>query len=520
VILGLGAVRSIRVSLPMAIVAGLALDTAMRLPTGSWEWVWREGVVPIVLALVLVTVTALAALISMRGPPDERPGVTGTALAAIGPFLMLQFIWLQNLGGVGASVPVSFPTAVAIVLAGDVLALSVARFILASARRLGPAAVAVMAALVVVVAGILPGATGVGALVLALLLQGVASGCLALGAMRPGAASPGRTVVSVALAALAFLGLALMWQLHIDRPLPFPRAVVPALAGLWLGSTAMVSSRRAIRPANARPAAAAAAVLVVGALVAGMISMLAWPTVLPQRSGDVDVTVVSFNARGALGEDAMIDADAIADSIAASDPDIVLLQEGARGWPVFGQYDLLGRLSQRLRMPYRYEPAADIQFGNAILSRLPVSEVAAGPLPEVEGSQARSFIAVRVETTAGPLLVVDAHLESDAADQIDALLAVVGGASPAVIGGDLNMETKDVANVRRFTAAGLVDAEGATGDPCRTTSAAPTSACDRPDWIWATPDLRIVRFGIGAPSASDHLPVEVTVAMPSGGSPG
>jgi endonuclease/exonuclease/phosphatase family metal-dependent hydrolase len=516
VIVGLSAVRTTRASLPLAVVAGLALDTAMRLPTGSWEPVWQEGPGPIVLALALVTAAVTAAVMATRGPADHRPGVAGTGIAAIGPFLMLQFIFLQNLGGVGASVPVTFPATTVIVLTGDVLALGVAWFTLVNAERLGPAAVSVMAALVVVASGILPAATGAAAIWFALPLQGVASGCLALGAVRPRAASPGRGVVSVALAALGFLGLALAWQLHIDRPLPFPRTVVPALAGLWLGLTAVMASRHAVRPANARPAAAAAAVLVIGTVVAGVISTLSWPAMLPPRPGDVDVTVVSFNVRGALGEDAMIDANAIADSIAASDPDVVLLQEVARGWPVFGQYDLLGRLSQRLRLPYRYEPAADVQFGNAILSRLPVSEVAAGPLPEVEGSQDRSFIAVRVETIAGPLLVVDTHLESDSAEQIDALLAAVGGESPAVIGGDLNMATTDTANVRRFTAAQLVDAEAATGDPCRTTSVAPTSTCDRPDWVWVTPDLRISRFAIGPPSASDHLPVEVTVAMPSG----
>jgi endonuclease/exonuclease/phosphatase family metal-dependent hydrolase len=65
--------------------------------------------------------------------------------------------------------------------------------------------------------------------------------------------------------------------------------------------------------------------------------------------------------------------------------------------------------------------------------------------------------------------------------------------------------------VQRFIDAGLVDAAGATGDPCRTTSAAPTSECDRPDWVWVSADLGIADFRIGSPSASDHLPVTVTV---------
>jgi len=283
---------------------------------------------------------------------------------------------------------------------------------------------------------------------------------------------------------------------------------------LWLGVTAIAASRHPALRLSTRPALIAASASVALAVVVGAITAVAWPGPLAAAPGGAEVTIVSFNVRGALRENAMIDADAIVASIAASDPDVVLLQEVARGWPVFGQYDLLARLSQRLRMPYRYEPAADAQFGNAIFSRLPMTPVAAGPLPEVEGSQGRSFLAVRLETAAGPLLVTNAHLESDSAAQIDALLAAIGGESPAVLGGDLNMETTDMESVRRFVSAGLIDAEGATGDPCRTTSAAPTSDCDRPDWVWVSDDLRIAGFEVGAPSASDHLPVEVTVVMP------
>jgi endonuclease/exonuclease/phosphatase (EEP) superfamily protein YafD len=77
----------------------------------------------------------------------------------------------------------------------------------------------------------------------------------------------------------------------------------------------------------------------------------------------------------------------------------------------------------------------------------------------------------------------------------------------------MNMEPTDVRSVRRFEAAGLVDAATATGAPCRTTSAEPTSPCDRPDWVWVSDEVEMVRFSIGPPSASDHLPIEVTVSL-------
>jgi endonuclease/exonuclease/phosphatase family metal-dependent hydrolase len=123
----------------------------------------------------------------------------------------------------------------------------------------------------------------------------------------------------------------------------------------------------------------------------------------------------------------------------------VILEEVARGWPIFGAGDALARIQQRLDLPYRYEPAADGQFGNAILSRLPMAPVAAGRLPDVPGKQPRSYLAVRIDAGGGrPVLVVAAHLETDDVAQIEALLDVWGGASPAIVAGDLNMQPDDV----------------------------------------------------------------------------
>jgi endonuclease/exonuclease/phosphatase family metal-dependent hydrolase len=141
--------------------------------------------------------------------------------------------------------------------------------------------------------------------------------------------------------------------------------------------------------------------------------------------------------------------------------------------------------------------------------------VSAGTLPEVPGKQARSYLAVHVDVGGDePLLVIGTHLESDDVAQIEAILEVLGDASPAIVAGDLNMQPDDEANVRRFTDAGLVDAEEATGDPCRTTSAEPTSPCYRVSWVFVTSDVEILGFRIGTVVASDHLPVHVQIALP------
>ena len=62
-------------------------------------------------------------------------------------------------------------------------------------------------------------------------------------------------------------------------------------------------------------------------------------------------------------------------------PDIVALQEVTRGWVIYGSFDMLVWLSQRLDMPYVYGPAADSVWGNAILSRYPMSGALTIPMP-------------------------------------------------------------------------------------------------------------------------------------------
>jgi len=195
----------------------------------------------------------------------------------------------------------------------------------------------------------------------------------------------------------------------------------------------------------------------------------------------------------------------VVDEIRSSSPHVVVLQEVGRGWPIHGTIDLLARLSHELEMEYLFAPAADGQFGNAILSNLPMEELASGLLPE-DGSQERSYLMVELTTSTGPVTVVDTHLQTRSAPQVTALLDVVGDRTPVVVAGDMNLQPTDP-EVALFTDVGLVDVVGATGDPCRTTSAEPTSSCNRPDWVFASSDITLGVVRIGDTVASDHLAI-------------
>ncbi|MGZ8585892.1 MAG: endonuclease/exonuclease/phosphatase family protein [Actinomycetota bacterium] len=490
----------------VGVVLGLALDTAVRAPFRSWDLAWQGSVVAVVCTMVLVGLTLAAAV---RVATIASAGARSARVAPLGAFLMLQLVFLQNVGYVGSQADVGFAAATFLVLAGDAVALTVLPLVLRGAAPRSVLAVAgtVAAAL----AWWLPLAEGALLAVLVLLLQPLLTGALAVALDAGEPSSPRRLALDAALASVSFLLLTLLWQIDITMPLPFPREAVPAAAVLLVVGPAI--RRAALVPTRLGVAALVPAGVVAAlAVVLGGWLWLDRPDTTTVSAGP-QIRVVQYNVRGAVNVDGQVDPDAIARAIGSSDPDIVILQEVARGWPVFGAGDLLARLQQRLAMPFRYEPAADGQFGNAILSRLPMSPISSGLLPDVEGKQDRSYLAVRVETARGPLVVVGAHLEGDDAPQIEALLAAWGGTMPAVIAGDMNMEPRDVENVARFASAGLIDAEGATGDECRTTAAEPTSACDRPSWVFVSSDLDIVSFGIGTETGSDHLPVHVTVRV-------
>jgi endonuclease/exonuclease/phosphatase (EEP) superfamily protein YafD len=209
---------------------------------------------------------------------------------------------------------------------------------------------------------------GVVAIGLVITLQALATGLvgLALRDGRPGD-TPGRIVWSSLAASLSFAFLTFLWLIDIDAPLPFPRVLVPASAVALLGVAASRSSARTASTSGGLPAFGLAAIVGVAA-----VSLSAWlwfdrpaDDVQPLE-GDL-LRIVQYNVRGALNTDGELDPDAVARAIASSNPDVVVLQEVARGWPVFGAGDLLARLEQRLNMPSRFEPAADGQLATRSL---------------------------------------------------------------------------------------------------------------------------------------------------------
>ena len=67
--------------------------------------------------------------------------------------------------------------------------------------------------------------------------------------------------------------------------------------------------------------------------------------------------------------------DALVDVVSLEQPDVLVLQEVVRGWMIDEQHDALGVLAERLAMPYVFGPNIGDLYGNAILSRFPMTDV-------------------------------------------------------------------------------------------------------------------------------------------------
>ncbi|MEU4382030.1 endonuclease/exonuclease/phosphatase family protein [Micromonospora echinofusca] len=312
----------------------------------------------------------------------------------------------------------------------------------------------------------------------------------------PNAGVPVAVAVLVAAVALA------------TRPAP-PRG--PARAGGAAGRPAPGPLRPSLPPVWT---AASAAVLTLLAAVASDELLSA-----SNRDGPPEtVRVVAYNVRMGFGIHGRFDPDALAR--AAAGADVVALSEVDRGWLLNGGHDTLDLLAERLDMPYVFAPAADPLWGDAVLSRWPLDAARTRPLPAVGAPTGAQALGITVDFSEDVrLAVVATHLQPPPGeDPVVQARAVADFAvryaagRPLVVAGDLNTEPGDPA-FAEFTRAGLVDALAAARP-------LPTSPADAPrqqiDHVFVTPDLTAGEAAAPPGTASDHLPVAVTLTLPRG----
>lgn len=242
--------------------------------------------------------------------------------------------------------------------------------------------------------------------------------------------------------------------------------------------------------------------------------------------------VMTYNVHSCIGMDGKVDVRRIARVIAQAQPDIVALQELDVGKARSFGKDQAHLIARHLDMDFHFHPVIHLEeelYGDAILTRLPLRLIKAGPLPGLEGNlqrEPRGALWVAVEFRNSEVQIINTHLGLSMRErgvQVDALLGSewlshADCQGPVILCGDFNAMPSSAAY--RQLAARLKDVQTQVpGLQPRGTffSRFPQM---RLDHIFISDDLSAVTMTTIdsqlARTASDHLPLVAEVRVSGG----
>jgi endonuclease/exonuclease/phosphatase family metal-dependent hydrolase len=252
----------------------------------------------------------------------------------------------------------------------------------------------------------------------------------------------------------------------------------------------------------------------------------------------IPVRLVTFNTHHGVGDDRRHDLPRLAKVLQAADADVICLQEvdryfGSRSEDV----DQALLLSRALDMQLAWGPAIDEpraageprQYGNALLSRLPILVSDVHPLPGT--GEPRSALRTMVELDGGALWITATHLTTTSAQERAAQVAALaelhtGPMETGVVVGDFNTgpDADELLPLReRFTDAWELapDRQDQAGWRMWHRGHGDTFPAKGPrkriDQVWVSAGIEVTAARVlGGDGASDHLPFAVDLAVPSG----
>lgn len=503
----------------LGIVIGLAFDLGIRILFRTVDTPWMPGIIADLITWSLVL--ALLAAIAQTGSLTSAQGATrreSMALLAIGPLFALYHLVTGNLGlaeshlnldFAGASLVLAFGIALGILGAavrssGEIAVLTDARTCLAWRSGL----------IVATAGGLLwfwkhPSSGSIG------LVVGTAASIILFAELMLDSPNPrstdGSAWLAVAFTAglLVQVGLLFGYYTYSGNP-AFLTATTGVLLAIAAATTPSIASGTRERRFPVVTVAGVAGALLL--LTAGW-EVWSWDDAAATSAIGPNLTVMTYNIQTGFSSTERFDLAQIADTIASQHPDIVVLQEVSRGWLVTSGVDEVLWLSQRLHMNYTFGANSDDgMWGNVVLSRAPIGSVKKVQYNITENLK-RSVLQVQIATQTGDLWVLATHLDDppDAGavrlEQAHELLAAWNHDAPTLLMGDMNSDPTDPV-IKTFEAAGLVNF-----DQTMPNSVYTSKDGRRIDYIFGTPDIRLVQIGVPEVWTSDHRPVVARVTL-------
>ena len=513
--------RHWRESAAIGVGFGIALDLVIRIAASTRDLPWNPGPAEHLVTVILV-VGMLVGVAGIRGLHIQQLPEYSTrsvwSLAAFGPGIALYFIVTGNLGLVQEATGLPLPEGALLIALGTALGLRfslVARDLLPGAEggrvTTGPLIIAILLAMGLFLIG-----QG-GILAAPGFILSSAAGVVLLGFAVAGRPSSDDAEPPIAYLTLAFtsgmlLKVGLLFLYYMYSGLPLLLGVIAATFVLLAISAGVPDTSRPIYQPRA-------VMIAAGAMAAALALATAFQLFTHQEAeagppGGTEITVMTYNIQNGFDLENRFDLESIARTIEDEDPDVVVIQEIARGWLVTADLDQVTWLSRRLDMQYVYGANSDDSlWGNAIFSRLPIQESTTTQYSDTDNLK-RGAIEVAVETDSGPVWIYGTHLDNPSdADEVRfsqgrELLALWDGKRPALALGDYNADPDDNL-LAEFDAAGLRDLGVDLPDDAFTSPSG-----RRIDYILATEDVELVDIHITEVWTSDHLPVIATVRVP------
>jgi endonuclease/exonuclease/phosphatase family metal-dependent hydrolase len=513
--------------LAYGILAGLALDLALNGAFYSYDLIWQRTMLALAIVVFLVllqwwSLFRLLRLDSQAGSADTRFG-RALSWAIIGPFLFLQLLIFSNIAWAATSTGWSLPAVffwlmlayflgVAIWLLPD----NLCRIII------------VLAWLVALVClGLLYSGEAVAWLTAVYLLSGqiALTGTLVsvLSYLGGAGVKDGLRNISIAngLSMVILVVLLFAYYAVYNLSLPFSNQMLPLLALLWVavfGFMAVLDYWRRGAPVEQSGVRILAGFVFVTLLIP-LVMLLRNSVPAEPLAENEPLRVMTYNIHFGTDVKGELNLETLAALIEEEHPDVVSLQEVSRGWIINGSVDMAEWLAQRLDMNLVFGPASDGQWGNAVLTTLPVVEASVHPLPTEDLLLRRSFEHVVLSGGEGQdVNLINTHyhhLEDGGAVRVlqsEAILDYAAGLPNTIVTGDLNAE-HGMAEIDMLVGGGFSDALHLAGVEPGYTNPVP-DPWRRIDYVFVSPDWQVETAVVPYSEASDHLPIVVTLDRP------
>jgi endonuclease/exonuclease/phosphatase family metal-dependent hydrolase len=511
--------------LVVGIVIGFMLDVMFHGAFATYDFIWQQDAIPVLLGVLLVVVQWLLLVALPQTKQSDSFGSNGVSLKsltwlAIGPFIFLQLVVFQNIARLATLSHWPLPAAFGWLLLSQLMALILAVWLIKQ-TNIRQWVLSLLSGILLIAISLFPlvelWASAVfvllGQLALTTLMTLVISNLSVKGHRK----SNNIIAIASGTGMLLLVILLLAYYAVYQITLPYDNTTLECIAAVIIAVCALLASIKTQPKSEPGPVLWRVPAVMAITLILPLLQIFTWQAPQADMAGGFPLRIMSYNLHNGFDAYGKLDMETLAQVIENNQPDIVALQEISRGWLISGRVDMLLWLSHRLGMPYVSGPTSDAFWGSAILSRYPIIQSQTYELPPRNLFLLRGYTYAQIDLGQNRSInIIATHFHHVGEDsdirfiQSQALVDFWKKQDNTIILGDFNAEP-DSQEIGKLFAAGLVDSLAAKNDSTVYTYHA-SNLYQRIDYIWLSADLKVIESFVIDSTASDHRPVMAVIS--------